>query len=291
MKVSVVIPVFNDLATLQALVARLESTGLSNQLALEIIIVDDGSNQPTWRELKRLKSGHFPTDVTLVRLRENSGQALATLLGIIHCQHPYIVTMDADLQHPPEEIPRLVGVLDERNIDLVYGSSSKGHPACYRYARAPFGWLASCFTPAGGSAQVSSFRALRAALKERALAAKARPFASFDDFLQCHARGIFAVTTRHGRRRHGRSSYSLWRRISLAISIITASTQYRVLLICLAFLTLGYLATTDEDAKANAIAGAALGFTSIEFFLSRYRAMHLHRSLATLTQRVRETIR
>gem|GEM_PF-1795652 len=86
---------------------------------LEIILVDDLSNDETLRVIRAL-TPRFPNlGISLISLRRNMGQAAATAIGLAHAKNKYIVTMDDDLQHHPKDISKLIAHLDEDDLDFV----------------------------------------------------------------------------------------------------------------------------------------------------------------------------
>jgi glycosyltransferase involved in cell wall biosynthesis len=116
--VSVVVPLFNEEATLAALYEEVRAALDPKGLAWEIIYVDDGSTDKSHQELVRLHAAH--TNVRVVRLRRNFGKAVALSAGFEAATGEVIVTMDADLQDDPAEIPLLLEKLNE-GYDLVSG--------------------------------------------------------------------------------------------------------------------------------------------------------------------------
>ena len=115
---SVVLPVLNERDNLEPLHARLtEALGPLGR-PYEVVYVDDGSTDGSWDVLKRLaaKDAH----ARLVRLRRNFGQTPALTAGFVHSRHPIVVTLDADLQNDPRDIPRLVAALGD-SYDVVSG--------------------------------------------------------------------------------------------------------------------------------------------------------------------------
>ena len=117
--ISVVIPAYNSEATLEELVSRLELV-LADTPRHEVIIVDDGSRDGTWATIERIAGKQ--KKVRGLTLMRNYGQHNALLCGIRLARYNVIVTIDDDLQHPPEEIPRLLAALAD--ADVVYGRSS-----------------------------------------------------------------------------------------------------------------------------------------------------------------------
>jgi glycosyltransferase involved in cell wall biosynthesis len=116
--VSVVLPVLNERDNLEPLHARLTETLKPLGREYEIIYVDDGSSDGSWEVLQALAAGD--SHVRLVRLRKNFGQTPALSAGLAHSRYPTLVTLDADLQNDPRDIPRLLEKLDDSH-DVVSG--------------------------------------------------------------------------------------------------------------------------------------------------------------------------
>jgi glycosyltransferase involved in cell wall biosynthesis len=115
---SVILPVFNERENLEPLHARLTAAVKPLGRDYEVVYVDDGSTDGSWDVLRRLAAAD--SHVRLVRLRKNFGQTSALAAGIAHSRLPILVTLDADLQNDPADIPRLVARLEEGN-DVVSG--------------------------------------------------------------------------------------------------------------------------------------------------------------------------
>jgi dolichol-phosphate mannosyltransferase len=116
--VSIVVPLLNEEATLGPLYAEVSAALAESGFSWELVYVDDGSTDGSYRELLRLHDLH--PNVRVVRLRRNFGKAAALAAGFEEAAGEVVVTMDADLQDDPAEIPRLVAKLDE-GYDLVAG--------------------------------------------------------------------------------------------------------------------------------------------------------------------------
>ncbi|MBN2386931.1 MAG: glycosyltransferase family 2 protein [Anaerolineales bacterium] len=122
MQCSIVIPVYRGEATLEPLVERLGQIlpGLARKF--EVILVNDDSPDDSWTVIERLAKRY--RWVTGIRLMRNYGQHNATLCGVRAARYEITVTMDDDLQHPPEELPRLLAKFDE-GFDVVYGAPKR----------------------------------------------------------------------------------------------------------------------------------------------------------------------
>src|SRR6266704_6957779 len=117
--ISVVTPVYNGEASVGELCRRLAEVLPRISAEYEIILVNDGSRDRSWETISELSS-RFAT-VRGLNLMRNYGQHNALLCGIRAAKYDVIVTMDDDLQHPPEEIPRLLAALAQ-GYDVVYGT-------------------------------------------------------------------------------------------------------------------------------------------------------------------------
>ncbi|SRR6266567_1260276 len=117
--VSIVVPVMNEEQSVQLLFEKLSTQIEKLGLRYEIIFVDDGSTDDTFKELKRLYDEHRGI-VRVIRFRRNFSKTPALVAGFSRCRGEIIFTMDGDLQDDPEEIPRFLEKLDE-GYDLVTG--------------------------------------------------------------------------------------------------------------------------------------------------------------------------
>lgn len=127
--VSVVVPLLNEGVTLERLYRELDAALSPTGLEWEVVFVDDGSTDGSYRELVRLHAAHL--NVRVVRLRRNFGKAAALAAGIEVASGEIVVTMDADLQDDAAEIPNLVAKLDE-GFDVVSGWKCDRHDPLVR---------------------------------------------------------------------------------------------------------------------------------------------------------------
>lgn len=209
MNIAVVIPVYLDADALPELLDRLFLTCARQAHDAEVILVDDGSANDTWQRLIAIRQANAGRRIILLRLAENRGQQAATICGLLHCSADVAITMDADLQHPPEEIPRLLEELVRGRFDLVYGiPAQRRHSLPRRASGLAFRTLTR---PIGASAVVgSSFRAIRTAVTAELGNAVRRPFLSLDAFIRGRTDRIGRLKIDHAARRHGSSTYT-WR--------------------------------------------------------------------------------
>ena len=161
---SIVIPVYNSAGSLNLLVEKLEEVLPEICQQFEIILVNDGSRDESWRTIELLMRSH--PAVRGINLMRNYGQHNALLCGVRAAQGDIIVTMDDDLQHPPKEIPVLLSRLNE-GFDVVYGSPRKMPHSLWRN-------LASCISKKSLSwvmgvktvREISAFRCFRTQLRD-----------------------------------------------------------------------------------------------------------------------------
>lgn len=113
--VSFIVPVYNEIENVEKLHKELLTVALSLGVAFEIILVDDGSTDGTYKLLKSL------SPITVIRMRTNFGQTSALDAGIKAAQYPYLITMDGDLQNDPGDIPAMIQHLEENELDVVSG--------------------------------------------------------------------------------------------------------------------------------------------------------------------------
>ncbi len=123
MDVSVVIPVFNEEESIGELARWIEKTCSDNRLEYEIIFIDDGSTDSSWKIIRDLSSEN--RSIRGLRFRRNYGKAAALHSGFMEASGDVVITMDSDLQDSPDEIPGLVKMINEEGYDLVSGWKKK----------------------------------------------------------------------------------------------------------------------------------------------------------------------
>lgn len=215
MLISIVIPVYNS-RVLEDLVARIDRVFAGRSEDHEIIFVDDFSPDPAvWETLARLAAAN-PV-VRALQLTRNFGQHAATLCGLREARGEFVITMDDDLEHSPEEIPRLLAMRDR---DVVIGQfRAKQHSLATRASsrvKGIFDWL---LLGKPRHIQLSSYRMLSRVVVEGMLTIRtAHPFIPA---LMLHVtRHLVGVEMEHGRRDRGRSSYTLAKRLRLFTDLI-----------------------------------------------------------------------
>ena len=141
LNISVVVPLYNEEESLGELVAWIDRVAKANALTYEVIMIDDGSSDGSWAEVERLK-GEYPA-VRGVRFARNYGKSAALYCGFAEAEGEVVITMDADLQDSPDEIPALYRMIMQEGYDLVSGWKKKRYdPAGKRLPSKFFNWTA-----------------------------------------------------------------------------------------------------------------------------------------------------
>jgi undecaprenyl-phosphate 4-deoxy-4-formamido-L-arabinose transferase len=216
--ISAVVPVYNSEGTLAPLVASLHEALDPLGRDYEIILVNDGSADASWDRIAELAAAD--DRVRGLNLMRNYGQHNALLAGIRAARNDVVVTLDDDLQNPPEEIPKLLAKLDE-GFDVVYGSAADPQFGVWRNLATGMSKLALRWVIGGGMAgKVSAFRAFRTDLRA-AFADYEAPYVSIDVLLSWGTTRFAAVPVAHRPRAEGRSAYSFGRLATHALNVMT----------------------------------------------------------------------
>ncbi|GHT08816.1 glycosyl transferase [Bacteroidia bacterium] len=125
MDISIVIPLFNESESLPELYEWIDKVMKENQFSYEIIFVDDGSTDDSWQVITELRQNH--PEINAVRFRRNYGKSPALQYGFQRTKGNVVITMDADLQDNPDEIPELYRMITEEKYQLVSGWKKKRH--------------------------------------------------------------------------------------------------------------------------------------------------------------------
>jgi undecaprenyl-phosphate 4-deoxy-4-formamido-L-arabinose transferase len=213
---SIVIPVFNEAQSLVALHQRLAHTLEKIGRPFEIIFVDDGSRDESADVLRTLRARDAA--VRVIRFNRNYGQHAALLAGMERARGEIIVTLDADLQNPPEEIPRLLAALED-GADVVGGWRVS---RCDAWGRRAASWLVNHATSAAIGVRLRDYgcmlRAYRRSVIDRILAFRGtRRYIPV--LAAAFASSMTEIPVDHRAREHGRSRYGPLRLLGLAFDL------------------------------------------------------------------------
>lgn len=215
---SVVVPVYRSEAILPELVRRLGNALPAMASSYELVLVNDSSPDGSWDVISQLAQ-YYPW-IRGINLMRNYGQHNALLCGIRVAQYGVIVTMDDDLQHPPEEIPKLLEVLDQ-GYDVVYGRPAEEQHGLLRDLASLTTKLAlQNMMGAEIARQVSAFRLFRADVAG-AFRHYEGAFVSIDVLLTWGTNRFAAAPVRHEPRQQGTSGYTFRRLFTHAMNMMT----------------------------------------------------------------------
>ncbi len=125
MDVSIIVPIFNEEESLPELLDWINSVMQQNKLSYEVVMVDDGSKDKSWEVILNLKKKY--TEIKGIKFQRNYGKSAALHTGFQASEGDVVITMDADLQDSPEEVPELHRMVTEEGYDLVSGWKKKRH--------------------------------------------------------------------------------------------------------------------------------------------------------------------
>ena len=144
--ISVIVPAYNEYESLPELVEWINKVVASNNLSTEIVIIDDGSTDSTWSVISGLAANN--DNVKGVKFRRNYGKAAALHIGFQQALGDVVITMDADLQDSPDEIPELYRMIKEDGFEIVSGWKKKRHDPVFtkNIPSKLYNWMSGKFT-------------------------------------------------------------------------------------------------------------------------------------------------
>ena len=222
-QISIVIPVYNEEACLGELIRRTLASCRQMASSFEIIFIDDGSKDQS-AEIIRQAAADNPDEIIGVLLNRNYGQHNAIMAGFTHVRGDWIVTLDADLQNPPEEIPRLVAVA--KDYDVVGTIRAQRNDSFFRKTSSAI--INRAVQKATG-VMMHDYGCMLRVYKRHIVEA----------MLMCHERSTFIpvlansfarttteVEVEHAARTLGESKYSFGKLLSLMFDLVTTMTSY-----------------------------------------------------------------
>jgi len=215
---SVVVPVYNSEGSLRALVERLEPVLRANAPHFELILVNDGSRDGSWTVVLDLARQH--PWIRGYDFMRNYGQHNALLCGIRAARFETVVTMDDDLQNPPEEIPKLLAEL-RRGSDVVYGTPANERHGLLRDLASQVTKLALQKSMGAATARnVSAFRAFKTRVRD-SFADYRNPYVSLDVLLTWGTTRFTSIAVRQDARTIGQSNYTVRKLMTHAMNMVT----------------------------------------------------------------------
>ncbi|QQS27684.1 MAG: glycosyltransferase family 2 protein [Sphingobacteriales bacterium] len=259
---SVVVPVFNGAITVEELFSRIKQVFDELQAGFEVIFVEDCGTDDSWQKIIQLKK-NFPKHIVAIQLIKNYGQHNATLCGCKYAKGNIIITIDDDLQTPPEEIKKLIQCRHQTQADVVYGSYPiKKHAIIKRIGS--YIVRKTFKLGAGTHNEGSSFRLISRKVIANIIL-HTHNFIYIDELLQWYTSKIAATPVEHQKRKKGTSGYPLFKLIFFTLDLIINYTAiplrlmtYGGLLFAFSFFCVGLYYI-----YGNMVWGFQLGFTSL----------------------------
>ncbi len=218
-----VVPAYRSALSLPELVRRLGPVLEAGASDYELILVDDGSSDGTWNVIDELSTTH--DWVRGVRLMRNYGQHNALLCGIRRARHELTITLDDDLQHPPEEIPKLLAELGP-DKDVVYGTPAVEQHGLWRdIATQVTKFALQSAMGAKIARKASAFRVFRTQLRD-AFATYDAPYVSIDVLLTWATTRFAAIKVRQEARTIGVSNYTFKKLVVHALNMLTGFSSW-----------------------------------------------------------------
>ena len=228
---SVVVPVYNSEHTLQELYTRLEKVFRETiKEEFELILVDDGSKDRSFEVMQELRAKD--NRVRIIQMARNFGQHPALLCGFAHVKGDFVVTMDDDLQHQPEELPKMINVMRERDdVDAIIASYEGRQHGFIRKLGTKFSvWATSKMLGKDPDLQITSYRLIRRFLVD-AMVKTNTYLPQIGNLLIRSSNRIINVPVQHADRAYGKSGYSFKRLLKDLIYDITTHTAFPLLLV------------------------------------------------------------
>jgi undecaprenyl-phosphate 4-deoxy-4-formamido-L-arabinose transferase len=289
---------------LPLLVQRLEPVLAACASQAELVLVNDGSEDRSWDVIRDLAQRH--AWIRGICLMRNYGQHNALLCGIRAARYDVIITMDDDLQHPPEEIPKLLRTLEE-GYDVVYGvPQSEAHDFWRRVASSVIKLALRGAMGVRVARSVSAFRAFRSRVRD-AFGEYRGPFVCIDVLLSWGTTRFAAVPVAHHPRALGTSTYTFGKLIAHALNMLTGFSVLPLRLASgigfgfvlfgigiLAYVLIRYLTLGTSVPGFPFLASALAIFSGVQLFvlgiIGEYLARMYFRMMERPTSVVRETI-
>jgi glycosyltransferase involved in cell wall biosynthesis len=214
---SIIVPVYKSEETLKLLASRVKKVFEELNADYEIIFVEDCGGGNSWEVLKDIKI-LYPHHITIIKLSRNVGQHNAIMCGFNHAKGNYIITMDDDLQCPPEEIPKLIAKIACQNNDFVYGIyTTKNHNKIRNWGSS---WIKAIFSFVfNAKPDGSSFRIIQRSLLNKLVAHKQNNV-FIDGLLHWHTTNIGYCEVTHEKRAVGNSTYTIDKLVELTMNLI-----------------------------------------------------------------------
>jgi undecaprenyl-phosphate 4-deoxy-4-formamido-L-arabinose transferase len=222
---SIVIPVFNEQENLPELLERSLKACRSLNVPFEIILVDDGSRDRS-PDMLRAAAEKQPGEIIAVLLNRNYGQHAAVMAGFAHAKGEVVISLDADLQNPPEEIPNLYRKLVSEDLDVVAGIRVPREDSALRKIPS---WCVNRITRQVTGVEMHDYGCMLRAYSARVVQAmlQCTEHSTFIPVLaNSFAKRTGEIEVKHAARARGDSKYSFFKLINLQFDLLTSMTTF-----------------------------------------------------------------
>lgn len=249
--ISAVVPVYNDQEVLHALIERLKPALAAITTRFEIILIDDGSVDESWKLIEDLCRSH--AEITGIKLARNFGQQGAIRAGLDHSNGDYIVIMDSDLQDRPEDIHKLVQSLEENNTSMAISQWESREDSFFKkFVSRLFYEFSSRFTSIKIEPRLGMFRVIRKSVVDE-LKRFPEKSATPISLLYYIGTDYSIVPLKRDARHAGESGYNLRKMLSLTMARLFSFSMFPIRL-----------------ATYSGLVISALSFVAIVFLIVQY---------------------
>lgn len=227
MKYSLVIPVYNGEKTVKPLYERIKRFFETQKLSYEVIFVYDCGKDDSWNVLLNLKKEYTDDKFFLVKLSRNFGQHNALICGFEYVTGDFVITMDEDLQHAPEDIAKLISQQQKSDFDVVYGKYEERKHAFFRNITSKI--LKKMIEK--GIPDIhpdySAFRLIKTSVAKSTIDMQ-NSYTFLDGYLAWITTNVSSCLVTHSERQGGVSAYDLKKLVSHTINIFVTFSNYPI---------------------------------------------------------------
>lgn len=228
---SIVVPVYNSEPTLEELYERVRKVFEETiKQDFELILVDDSSRDQSFKKMEELREKD--KRVKIIQMAKNFGQHPALLCGFECAKGDFIITMDDDLQHPPEEISKMVQVMEQRDdVDVIIASyEGRKHNFIRKLGTKLSVYATSKMLKKNKDLEITSFRLIRRFIVEAILGMNIR-LPQIGNLLVQTSNRIINVPVRHDARKHGKSNYTFRELLKELMYDITTHSAFPLIVV------------------------------------------------------------
>lgn len=223
---SVIIPVYNGETTVRPLFERLKTFFDGNNYTFEVIFVYDCGKDNSWETLVKIKED-FADLVKIIKLRRNFGQHNALICGFEYASGNFIITMDEDLQHAPEDIAKLILKQKEGNYDVVYGKYEISQHSTFRNTTSSFFKKLISIGIPEIHPDYSAFRLITSPVALATIEMR-NSYTFLDGYLSWITSNMSSCLVSHNKRQGGISAYNFVKLMNHSINIFVTFSNYPI---------------------------------------------------------------